>query len=143
MKSRWKVISLFPFLCQFTIIINGYKDKITNIPKKVQDSTTFVIPAKPSDSVTPVQEQWYICPNSSDSHQFWNQNVAISYLLSFSHLVDIIIDGNDIDPSIQPFVGRYNKSGEKIWFFDTGNSSDVHVEAHVQGIGSRSGKKKL
>ncbi|MCL7413708.1 MAG: hypothetical protein M8353_08850 [ANME-2 cluster archaeon] len=106
-------------------MIGGYKGKEENIPNKVQDSATFLTPAKPGSSVTPAQEQLHVYPNSSESFEFWDQNIAISYLLSSPHLTEVTID-RDLEP-------------EKQWFLATVNSNDLYFEAYFQ---DGPGKKK-
>ena len=167
MKSMFQIIGLGSFLFLFTIIISGCMDKVENIPDIDQETTPFSTPAKPDASVPPAPKQLFLFPNSSESFQFWSHNMTVSYLSSFPHLVEVTIDGdietieinrstqcpgsncgyyvtkNDIGYSIQPVIWRYNEAGEKIWYFETWNTSELYFEAHFKGTEIRPGEKKL
>jgi len=167
MINMSQIISLCLFSCLFMVIISGCIDKVENIPDIDQDTTPFSTPVKPGASVPPAPKQLFLYPNSCESFQFWGHNMTISYLSSSPHLVEVTIDGdietieinrstqcpgsncgyyitkNDIDYSIQPVIWRYNEAGEKIWYFETWNTSELYFEAHFKGTESRPGEKKL
>ncbi len=158
MKSMYQIIGLCLFLCLFTIIISGCMDKVENIPDIDQDTTPFSTPSKPGTSVLPAPKQMFLYPNSCESFQFWGHNMTVSYLSSSPHLVEVTIDGvtetieinhstpcpgshcdyyvvkDDIDYSLKPVVWRYNEAGEKIWSFETWNTSELYFEAHIKSI---------
>ncbi len=133
-------------------------DKVENIPDIDQGTTPFSTPEKPGASVPPAPKQLFLYPNFSESFQFWSHNMTVSYLSSSPHMVEVTIDGDietieincstqcpgnhcsynvsmdDIDYSIKPVVWRYNEVGERIWSFETWNTSELYFEAHVKNI---------
>ncbi|MBA1341574.1 MAG: hypothetical protein C5S40_05480 [ANME-2 cluster archaeon] len=112
-----------------------------------ENFTPSLTPFQTDATVLPASKPLFLHPNSSETFQFQGNNITISYLSTSSHQVEVTIGGDteaieinrsikysgnhcgyyatkdDIDYSIKPVVWRYDEAGERIWSFETWNSS--------------------
>lgn len=119
--------------------------------------TPSLTPFQTDATVPPAPKPQFLHPNSSETFQFQGNNITISYLSTSSYQVEVTIDGDtedieinrstkcpgnhcgyystkdDIDYSIKPVVWRYDEAGERIWSFETWNSSELDFEVHIIG----------
>jgi len=114
----------------------------------------------PSSVVPPAPKQLYLHPNTTENFNFWGHDVSINYLLQNSnHIIEITIDGNketiiksitepchdcsygkkvgNINYVIRPVTWITNEAGEKVWSFDTWNTSELYFEMVIEGIRSK------
>ena len=158
MRAMSQIIGLSLITCLITMIISGCIDEGENANGIYQNITPFFTPEQPDSYAPPAPKQLFIYPNSSETFQFWGYNMTVSYLSAFPHVVEVTIDGvteiieinrstpcsgthcgyyavkGDIDYSIKPVVWRYNEMGERIWSFETWNTSELYFEAHIKSI---------
>lgn len=158
MRAMSQIIGLSLITCLITMIISGCIDEGENANGIDQNITPFFTPEQPDTPAPPAPKQLFIYPNSSETFQFWDYNMTISYLSAFPHVVEVTINGvtetieincstpcpgshcgyyvvkDDIDYSIKPVVWRYNEAGERIWSFETWNTTELYFEAHIKSI---------
>lgn len=111
----------------------------------------------PSGAVPPAPKQIYLYPDTTENFNFWGHDILINYVLqNSSHNIEITIDGNketikqsiteqcndcayskkvgNITYIIRPVTWKTNEAGEKIWSFDTWNTSELYFEMVIEGI---------
>lgn len=111
----------------------------------------------PSDIVPPAPKQLYLHPGTTENFNFWGHEVSINYTLQNSnHSVEITIDGNketfiksitepcvdcaygkkvdNLTYIIRPVIWKTNEASEKVWSFDTWNTSELYFEMVIEGI---------
>lgn len=114
----------------------------------------------PSVTVPPAPKQIYLHPDTTENFNFWGHDVLINYALqNSSHNVEITIDGNketliksineqcidcaygkkvgNLTYVIRPVIWKTNEAGEKVWSFDTWNTSELYFEIVIEGIRSK------
>lgn len=157
MGTVYQIMFVGVILCLITTTISGCIDKEEEdgINKNITPSLTQF---QTDSTVPPAPKQLFLHPNSSETFLFWGHNITISYLSISPHLVEFTINGDteiieinrstrcpgnhcgyyatkdDIDYSIKPVVWRYNEAGERIWSFETWNTSELYFEAHIRDI---------
>ncbi len=119
-------------------------------------------PKEPTPSVTvpPAPKQIYLHPGAMESFNFWGHDVSINYLLqNSSHIVEITIDdiketiikstteqcndcayskkAGNITYVIRPVTWKTNEAGEKVWEFDTWNTSEIYFEMVIEDVRSK------
>jgi len=112
-----------------TAAISGCIDNEEDIGINLTPSLT---PFQTNPTVSPAPKQLFLHPNSSETFQFQDNNITISYLSPSLHQVEVTMDGDteaieinrsticsgnhcgyyatkdDIDCSIEPVVWRYS-----------------------------------
>jgi|SRR5665648_60867 len=111
----------------------------------------------PSGAVPPAPKQIYLYPDTTENFTFWGHDVLINYRLQNSnHNIEITIDGKketvikntteqcsdcayskkvgSVTYLIRPVTWKTNEAGEKVWSFDTWNTSELYFEMNVEGI---------
>lgn len=117
-------------------------------------------PKTPSGAVPPAPKQLYLHPDSTEKFNFWGHDVSVNYiLLESNHNIEITIDGKketiiksiteqcidcaysnkegNISYIIRPVTWKTGEAGEKVWSFDTWNTSELYFEMVIEGIRSR------
>lgn len=110
-----------------------------------------------SSAVPLAPKQIYMHPNTTENFIFWGHDILINYVLhNSSHNIEITIDGKketilksinepchdcnygkklgNLTYNIRPVIWKTNEAGEKVWSFDTWNTSELYFEMVIEGI---------
>lgn len=114
----------------------------------------------PSSIVPQGPKQIYLHPDTIENFNFWGHNVSINYTLqNSSHTIEMTLDGNketilksitepcqdcaynkkisNVAYVIRPVTWKTNEAGERVWSFDTWNTSELYFEIVIEGIRSK------